>query len=69
MTGTAEVIQLDAFRGKSAVQRKRRTSIVRAERPQREEGETETGRNFRLRQQRRPGHLRKSPFQPVSTRT
>jgi hypothetical protein len=53
MTGTAEVIQLDAFRGKSAVQRKHRTSIVRAERPQREEGETETGRNFRLRQQRR----------------
>jgi hypothetical protein len=53
MTGTAEVIQLDAFRGKSAVQRKRRTSIVRAERSQREEGETETGRNFRLRQQRR----------------
>jgi hypothetical protein len=53
MTGTAEVIQLDAFRGKSAVQRKRRTSIVRAERPQREQGETETGRNFRLRQERR----------------
>ena len=53
MTGTAEVIQLDAFRGKSAVQRNRRTSIVRAERPQREEGETETGRNFRLRQERR----------------
>ena len=52
MTGTAEVIQLDAFRGKSAVQRKRRTSIVQAERPQREEGETETGRNFRLRQKR-----------------
>jgi hypothetical protein len=52
MTGTAEVIQLDAFRGKSAVQRKRRTSIVRAERRQREQGETETGRNFRLRQER-----------------
>jgi hypothetical protein len=53
MTGTAEVIQLDAFRGKSAVQRKRRTSIVRAERPQREKGETETCKNFRLRQERR----------------
>jgi hypothetical protein len=51
MIGTAEVIQLDAFRGKSAVQRKR--SIVRAERPQPEESLTETGRNFRLRQQRR----------------
>jgi hypothetical protein len=53
MSGAAEVIQLAAFRGKSAVQRKRGTSIVQPERPQPEESLTEIGRNFRLRQQRR----------------
>jgi hypothetical protein len=50
MSGTAEVIQFAAFRkvGKTAVPRERRIP-----KPQGEEEVSETGKNFRLRQERR----------------